>query len=168
MTRILRTLAVLAAALVLSVAAFAPSTAAGSGDLPLRGVIVGGGNVQPDTSCPLGIRTMVWGTGHVTHLGLTTMTGSHCTPPPGADITGGVQTFVAANGDTLEVTYTATVKPFEPVEGAVMEGPGETPITGGTGRFAGASGEFIACMRGILHFTAPMELSWEIDGEISY
>lgn len=166
MYRLMRTSAVIAVA-ALMVLAVVPTASAGSADRPLKGWIVGGGTAVPDASCPLGIRTVMWGSGEVTHLGRTTMTGTHCTPS-GLDIVGGVQTFVAANGDTLEMTYTATVAPFEFVEGALMEGPGQTPIVGGTGRFAGASGEFVAYMRGILHFTAPMELTWTLDGEISY
>jgi hypothetical protein len=167
MYRLLRTIAVLAVAGLLVVAAAVPAASAGSADRPLKGWIAGGGTVVPDASCPLGIRTVMWGSGEVTHLGWTTMTGTHCTPPD-LNIVGGVQTFVAANGDTLEMTYMATVAPFEFVDGSPMEGPGQTIIVGGTGRFAGASGEFVAYMRGIVHFTAPMELTFSLDGEISY
>lgn len=168
MYRLMRTIAVIAIAGLMVVAATVPAASAGSADRPFRGWIAGGGTVVPDASCPRGLRTVVWGSGEVAHLGWTTMTGTHCQPGLGEDAVGGVQTFVAANGDTIEMTYTATVEPFEPVEGALMEGPGQTIITGGTGRFAGASGEFVAYMRGILHFTAPMVLSWTLDGEISY
>jgi hypothetical protein len=167
MYKILRTLAVLAVALLMTLAMLVPA-AAGSSDRPFKGVIVGGGTAVPDATCPLGIRTVMWGTGEVAHLGLTEMTASHCSPDWGAPILGGVQTFVAANGDKLEMTYTATVEPFVPEEGAIMVGPGDTVITGGTGRFADASGEFVANMRGILHFTAPMELTWTLYGEIGY
>jgi hypothetical protein len=168
MYRIVRTFAVLAVAALMVLSTLVPAASAGSADRPFRGTIVGEGTVVPDASCPIGLRTVIWGTGNLNHLGLTTMTANHCTPDWGADIVGGVQTFVAANGDTLEMTYTATIAPFEPVEGAVMEGPGQTTISGGTGRFAGATGEFVAYMRGILHFTAPMELSWSVSGEIGY
>lgn len=167
MYKILRTLAVLAVALLMSLAMLVPA-AAGSSDRPFKGVLVGGGTAVPDATCPLGLRTVMWGTGQVTHLGLTEMTASHCTPDWGAPIVGGVQTFVAANGDKLEVTYTATVEPFVPAEGAVMTGPGDTVVTGGTGRFADATGEFVVHMRGILHFTSPMELTWSWNDEISY
>lgn len=168
MYRITRAIVVLAVAGLMVLATAVPAASVGSADRPLTGWIVGGGTAIPDAGCPVGLRTVMWGTGHLTHLGLTTMTGSHCTPAWGADIVGGVQTFVAANGDRLEMTYTATVEPFEPVEGAVMKGPGDTVITGGTGRFAGATGEFIAYLRGILHFTQPMELTWAINGEVGY
>jgi hypothetical protein len=108
MYRLLRTIAVLAVAGLLVVAAAVPAASAGSADRPLKGWIAGGGTVVPDASCPLGIRTVMWGSGEVTHLGWTTMTGTHCTPPD-LNIVGGVQTFVAANGDTLEMTHMATV-----------------------------------------------------------
>jgi hypothetical protein len=52
-----------------------------------------------------------------------------------------------------------TGDPFEPVEGAVLTGHGQTIVTGGSGRFAHASGHFVVDFRGILHLTAPLELS---------
>jgi hypothetical protein len=168
MLKIARVIAVLAVAAMMTLVAVMPATAAESVDRPFKGVVVGGGAVVPDASCPLGLRTVMWASGEVTHLGLTSMTGSHCTPAFGPGSFTGVQTFVAANGDKLETTYTATVEPFEPVEGAIMTGPGDTVITGGTGRFADASGEFVVTMRGILHFTAPMELTFAWDDEIAY
>ena len=168
MRRLLTTIAALAVAVLMTATLVVPAATAGSTDRPFKGVLAGGGDIVPDVTCPIGLRTVVWGSGEVSHLGLTSMSASHCTPAWGAPIVGGVQTFVAANGDTLELTYTATVEPFEPVEGAVMIGPGDTIVTGGTGRFAGASGEFVAMMHGILHFTAPMELTWFLDGEIEY
>jgi len=168
MWKIVRVIGVLAVVALMTLTAAFPA-AADQTDRPFKGVLVGAGNVVLDASCPGGLRTETWATGWVAHLGLTTMTGHHCTPAIGENnIQGGVETWVAANGDTLETTYAATVEPFEPVEGAVMTGPGHTVITGGTGRFAGATGEFNADFRGIVHFTAPMELSWSYEGAISY
>jgi hypothetical protein len=168
MYKILRTVAALAVAVLMTLAMLVPAAAAGSADRPFKGDLAGGATVVPDASCPFGLRTVMWASGQVTHFGLTTMTGTHCTPPIGAASFSGVQTFVAANGDRLEMTYTATVEQFEPVEGAFMTGPGQTVITGGTGRFADASGDFVVTMRGILHFTTPMELWFDWDDEISY
>jgi hypothetical protein len=110
-----RTLAALAVAVLMTLAVLVPA-AAGSTDRPFKGGLAGGGTVVPDASCPLGLRTVMWASGRVTHFGLTTMTGTHCTPPIGAASFSGVQTFVAANGQA-GATYTATVEPFEPVEG---------------------------------------------------
>jgi hypothetical protein len=58
--------------------------------------------------------------------------------------------------------------PRTPCSGAWPRGWRPLAGSGGTGRFAGATGEFIAYMRGILHFTQPMELTWAINGEVGY
>lgn len=77
---------------------------------------------------------------------LTSVTGTHRTPsPPSGDvigpIVGGEMTFVAANGkDTLTATYTTNVQPFELVEGAAIIAHLDATITGGSGRFEGATG----------------------------
>jgi hypothetical protein len=167
MLKIARVITVLAVAAMMTLVAVMPATAAEPVERPFKGVLVGVATLVPDAGCPFGVRTDSRGSGQVTHFGLTSMTASHCTQFLGAPATG-IQTFVAANGDMLEVTYTLTGEPFEPVEGAVMTGHGQTVDTGGTGRFAQASGEFVVHFRGILHLTAPMELSWWWDGEITY
>ena len=174
MYRILRAFAALSVASMLVLAVAVPA-GANSTDRPFNGVLVGEGIAVPDASCPTtGLRTVMWATGEVTHLGKATTTMTHCTPPiappggPPALIVDGVQTIVAANGDTLETTYSAEVVPFEPVDGVTMTGPGQHVIIGGTGRFADASGEFASMMHGVVHFTTPMELSWTLDGEIAY
>ncbi len=166
MHRIVRAIAALSVASLMVLAVAIPA-AAGSTDRPFKGSVAGIGWVVPDTGCPSGTRTMTEASGEVTHLGLVTVTGSHCTPV-GLDIVGGVETVVAANGDTLEMTYTASVEPFDLVDGASMTGPGHHVITGGTGRFVGADGEFDDVMHGILHLATPMNLSWTWDGRIGY
>jgi hypothetical protein len=167
MIKIARVTAVLAGA-ALFLATLAPAAAAETTTRPFNGSLVGGAVQVADASCPFGVRTDTWGSGQLTHFGLTSMTASHCTQFLGAPETG-TQTFVAANGDTLQVTYTLTGEWPEPVEGAVLIGQGQTVITGGTGRFAQASGEFVVNFRGILHLTAPSEvwLSWGGE-EIAY
>ncbi|NJD28593.1 MAG: hypothetical protein FIA92_09885 [Chloroflexi bacterium] len=168
MYRLLRCIVVLTVAGLMVVAATVPAAAAQSTTRPFSGSLVGGAAQVPDAGCPFGVRTEVWGIGQVTHLGRTSMTASHCTQFLGAPETG-VQTFVAANGDRLEMSYVLTSDPYVPVEGAVLTLHGQTVVTGGTGRFAQASGEFIVNSRAILHFTAPIELwlSWH-GQEISY
>jgi hypothetical protein len=167
MYRILRTVVALAVTALLCLIALAPAASADS-TRPFSGRIAGGAVLVPDTSCPFGFRTDTWGTGNVTHFGRTSMTASHCTQFTGAPETG-TQTFVAANGDKLEVTYTLTGEPVEPAEGALLSGHGQTIITGGTGRFAGANGEFVVDFRAIVHIGAPMELwlTWHGE-EITY
>jgi len=67
--------------------------------------------------------------------------------------------FTAANGDILEAEFPAWG--FDPVTGAVS-GSGVATITGGTGRFAHASGSYVATFSGdnLEIFTA--------EGTISY
>lgn len=166
MHRIVRAIAALSVASLMVLAVAIPA-AADSTDRPFKGSVAGIGWVEEDTGCPIGLRTVTEASGEVTHLGRVTAIGSHCTPA-GLDFADGVMTIVAANGDKLEVTETATLEPFDFVEGALIAGPGHAVITGGTGRFAHASGEFDVVMHGILHLTAPMEIWWTWDGQISY
>src|SRR4051794_39494007 len=81
------------------------------------------------------------GTGHATHLGqfdllitatvnLTTRTAI------------GTYEFVAANGDTLTATFTGASQPTA-TPGVILITETAT-ITGGTGRFANASGSFVS------------------------
>jgi hypothetical protein len=162
-------MAALALAVLIALSAAVPVAGAGALERPFKGTIVGGGVAVVDASCAVGVRTDSWGTGQVTHLGRITLVSSHCQAPMGEVIRGGVSTLVAANGDTLEVTYSVMADPFEFSEGAILTGTSPNVITGGTGRFAGASGTYLMHFRGVLHLTAPMELTWWFDdGEISY
>lgn len=167
MLQIGRAVVALAVATLMILATVAPAAAAATTTRPFGGSLVGGAVPVPDASCPFGLRTEVWGSGQVTHLGLTSMTASHCTQLLGAPETG-TQTFVAANGDRLELSYVLTSDPFEPAEGAVLTIYGQTVVAGGTGRFAQASGEFVVNSRAILHFGAPFELWLWWDGRITY
>jgi hypothetical protein len=81
------------------------------------------------------------GTGQATHLGRFTYEFPHTINfgiVPTAAI--GTWTFVAANGDTLIGDAVAHSSPVEP---GVLLAVNEVVITGGTGRFAGASGELV-------------------------
>lgn len=173
MFRIVRTLAALAAVALMTLAALVPAAAAGSSERPFHGVVVGEGGVIPDASCPIGLRTFGEATGTATHLGLTTMGSSHCTPnppfgdPPGP-IVGGEMTFVGANGDTLSATYTGTPDTLPPVEGAALSGQLHVIITGGTGRFDGASGEVEMPFWGTLHLESPITVTWAWAGTLGY
>lgn len=80
--------------------------------------------------------------GHATHLGRYTSLAMITIVPQGQGqppAFNGVATFVAANGDQLYIDYFGVVtRPFP--DG---EGEGLYEFTGGTGRFAGASGRGI-------------------------
>jgi hypothetical protein len=77
-------------------------------------------------------------------------------------------TMTAANGDRLYATYSGTVDPLAGVEGDVISGVTHFTITGGTGRFAGASGSGDMSFEGTLHFASPMTITWWLDGRIGY
>ncbi len=73
------------------------------------------------------------GTGTISHLGRTTVVQSHCFNPSTGEYTAGVMTLTAANGDQVFTTYAG-----ERTSEAQAEV--QFTITGGTGRFEGASG----------------------------
>ncbi len=83
------------------------------------------------------------GSGNATHLGKYTVT-YHAeptlTPDGGGSSTGDTIHFIAANGDTLDATGNGVGVPTgEPGVNKVTQ---VYTITGGTGRFAGATGTF--------------------------
>jgi len=78
------------------------------------------------------------GSGQLTHLGRYAMTSPHTTDVFTGE-TKGDQIFTAANGDTL-TAYCAGFPQFQP--SGNVEGPLACEITGGTGRFAGATGGY--------------------------
>lgn len=101
----------------------------------------------------------ITGTCHLSHLGLTTTVGVETV---GAMLNA-VHTFTAANGDKLYTTTTGTavLKPdFSGVNFSNIE-----TITGGTGRFANASGS--ATRIGSTVFSNG-SATWVIEGTITY
>ncbi len=84
------------------------------------------------------------GTGIASHLGRSanenhiTVTGP-ATSCPGGFANINVETLTAANGDTLELTGPHDVGC--PTRPGVVHGTGDWTVTGGTGRFAGATGQ---------------------------
>jgi hypothetical protein len=122
-----RSIVVLSA--IVLVLAFAPAVIAGAHgtDRPLTGTLTGELNfvrTPSDPSCP--VWTMTDGTGTMSHLGLVRAVSSHCMPTH----LGGQWVTTAADGDQLFAEYTVPRIPFR------------VYITGGTGRFVGASGWF--------------------------
>jgi hypothetical protein len=90
---------------------------------------------------PTLVDVLVTATGNATHLGKFEITVPHrvdrSTTPPSA---AGFYYFTAANGDTLSASFTGQATPTAtPGVLAIVE---TATITGGTGRFAGASGGF--------------------------
>jgi hypothetical protein len=88
--------------------------------------------------CPV-LTVEVHGTGHATHLGRLTVDQSNCAAPLGTTfaITDGEFTLTAANGDQVVGAYFGELVPLAP---PLFSIDGAFTITGGTGRFTGATG----------------------------
>jgi hypothetical protein len=117
----------IAAVLVLTLATAPIAVADEHGtNRPLTGAMTGEINfVQGDASCPM--YTVPDGVGTVSHLGLVRSHSWHCMPTH----KDGHWVMWAADGDQLWAEYTVPQMPFW------------VTITGGTGRFAGATGGFM-------------------------
>jgi hypothetical protein len=132
MARKLLCAALLGAAVTLAVAAL---DALADGRVPLNGKdafsssIVGGTGNAVDTADA--------GAGTLAHLGRFTMAASETVDFSTSTVTDGVVTLTAANGDTLYASYSGTILPG--LVGYRVAGP----ITGGTGRFMGATGQIV-------------------------
>src|SRR3954447_16332933 len=122
---------------VVAVLGLAGPVAAGD-QVPFHGRLAGGvANIPLD---PPFASVLVEGTGRAAHLGRFTFEFPHVVDR--SDSTGvGIFTFTAANGDTLTADVTG--------QGMPTGTPGllfivsTATITGGTGRFAGATGSFV-------------------------
>jgi hypothetical protein len=111
--------------------------AAAQEQVPFRGSLEGVVTVTPLT--PPFVSVLVNATGNATHLGRFTLDIPHIVNR--ADRTAiGFYEFTAANGDTLSADFTGQATPTpKPGVLSIVE---TATITGGTGRFAGATGGF--------------------------
>ena len=117
-----------------------PMYAAAANDPPLKGSE--SGTFQLLGPCDSGgIGLEVSGTGHSTFLGRYSSRYRECFDPATGAVTGGSFTLTTANGDTLYGTYGGQAAPTDP-NAVAFDDPGV--ITGGTGRFADASGNLTA------------------------
>jgi hypothetical protein len=126
-----------------AVAVFGTAGAAmGQQMVPLLGVLHGSYTSTPVPPFPpqfIDVQLAV--TGHATHLGRFTAVCPHRVNVSTVPSTGvGTWTFTAANGDTLQADVTGQGTQVAPGLLHVVE---MGTITGGTGRFADASGEFV-------------------------
>jgi hypothetical protein len=109
--------------------------------VPFQGSLVG--VVRVGTPTPQGVPALVNATGNATQLGQFTLAIPHIVNRAAMTAMGTYQ-FVAANGDTLTASFSGKARPTAtPGVLAIVE---NATITGGTGRFAGATGSF-TCMR---------------------
>lgn len=139
-----RLLLVVAFAALLALAA-TPASAAQNGHRPFHADLAGVMTHEvlaegPTAECPYGVRTHVEVSGTATHLGLAHETQAFCSFMTSPTVPHGESVFVAANGDSLTATFVADCPPGEPMTGTTLACNGEYSITGGTGRFAGATG----------------------------
>jgi hypothetical protein len=109
----------------------------GATSVPFKGVWSGVTVSADPTNFPV-VAVVAEGEGQLTHLGRFFMTSPH-TSNVFTGETIGDQIFTAANGDTL-TAFCAGFPVFQP-DGHVV-GSLECEITGGTGRFAAATGSY--------------------------
>jgi hypothetical protein len=95
------------------------------------------GGILPSCTAPFTVPIGLVGKGQGTHMGQFTETQSHCLNPATFEFASGQFTFTGANGDTVFGTYSGKVVPTSATAGSIY---GVFVITGGTGRFTGASG----------------------------
>jgi hypothetical protein len=114
-----------------------PMQAAANDRLPLKGRETGTFQLlgQCETS---GMILEVTGTGHTTQLGNYSGIYRECLDPATGAVTGGTFTLTAANGGKVFGNYSGQALPTDDPNVVAYRDPGV--ITGGTGRFAGASG----------------------------
>ena len=144
-----------------------PAAGAESEARPFKGSMSGSISFAPDKTCATLLRTDSQATGNVSHLGRATMTSAHCTPGAGW-IEGGDLILVAANGDRVFITYEGAAPP--PNADGIIVADIDFIITGGDGRFEGASGG--GDMTGLIVFEGLSDpewaASWNWSGTIGY
>ena len=104
--------------------------------------------------------------GTLHHLGLSGMQTSHITSPTGS-LTGGTFTIESANGDLIQGSYTASA---DMISDDQVQGTATLSITGGTGRFDGATGtvdaSFLETLDDLTYSSA--KVTWYLAGTIYY
>ena len=132
---------ILVVGLVLALAALSPATSlakAGGTDRPLKGTA--SGTTTLDTST-VPFPATGEGTSRMAHLGTGTYSLDYTFTPgaPGTFTVAGTAEFVAANGDRLFTSFSGTGHNTSPSRSVTRV---HSTITGGAGRFEGASGSF--------------------------
>ncbi len=118
---------------------------------------------------PVHAKTISEATGTFTHLGLTTLRAEHCFVRPNPDGTflfAGTATLRGANGDEIHGTYSGNM--FPPSGPGRIETAATLVVTGGTGRFAGASGEAEGIIVVTITQPGPAAIHFDVKGSIVY
>lgn len=111
--------------------------------VPFAGVVTGEASFDfaaNPRGCPSGFTTITRARGTVVHLGSTEWYSDHCVSMETGAIAGGRLVLTAANGDEVHATYSGLSGPIPEEIGQMIAVSGVIVITGGTGRFEGASG----------------------------
>jgi len=105
--------------------------------------------------------------GNLRHLGLSEMQTSHITDPVTGSLSGGTFTIESANGDLIQGSYTASA---DMISDDQVQGTATLSITGGTGRFDGATGtvdaSFLETLDDLTYSSA--KVTWYLAGTIYY
>ncbi len=126
-------------ALVVLVALGLTGPAVAGEQVPFKGSLEGDFTITPLD--PPFLSVLVDATGKATHLGKFTLEIPHVVNVTNSTAIGSYE-FTAANGDTLTADFTGQAMPTDtPGVLAIVE---TATITGGTGRFADATGSFIS------------------------
>ena len=104
--------------------------------VPFRGEMSGTATVTP--VAPPIVSVLLETTGHASQLGRFTLEAPHTVNQATLTATG-TYTFTAADGSTLTATLSGSARLVAPGQLAISE---QGLITGGTGRFEGATGSF--------------------------
>jgi hypothetical protein len=133
-------------------------------EVPFKGRLEGQFTLTPEPAPSTFASVLLDATGHATHLGRFTLEAPHrvdlaTTPARGA----GSFELIAANGDKLTGQLTGLGTPTEtPDVFSIVE---TYTITGGTGRFAGATGSFTA--ERTVSLAPPLLTTGSFEGTIS-
>jgi hypothetical protein len=127
-------LAALGGTLILALAIAAPVAA--KEQVPFRGEMSGIATITP--IAPPIVAVLLQTSGHANQLGAFTLVAPH-TVNQATLTANGAYTFTAANGDTLTATLSGQATLVAPGQLSIAE---TGVITGGTGRFEGATGTF--------------------------
>lgn len=130
------------------------------------------GTITPSASCPAGtLLVSLDGGGTATQVGRYTITNAHCLDLATGAFRNGTFIKIAANGDRLFGTYTGAgtvLVPPAPVGRFAVSGT--LTFTGGTGRFAGATGTLAMQGTQVTDFSLPdlpTEVALRFEGTIS-
>ncbi len=98
------------------------------------------GHFHSAGACVSGVHIVIAGVGRATHLGNYTYQATECVDLVTGEISNGVFTMTAANGDTLEGTYSGHGGPT--ANPTIFAFDDAAVIRGGSGRFARTTGRF--------------------------